>query len=77
MVAWLASLKSIEQGYQALWMAPTEILAEQHYRNLQKFAACLGISSALLTAATPQKRRNPCLRESSEATFSLSSAPTR
>ena len=33
MVAWLASLKSIEQGYQALWMAPTEILAEQHYRN--------------------------------------------
>src|SRR5262249_29253190 len=29
MVAWLASLRAIEHGYQAIWMAPTEILAEQ------------------------------------------------
>jgi ATP-dependent DNA helicase RecG len=61
MVAWLASLRSIEQGYQTLWMAPTEILAEQHYRNLQKFAGGLGVSSALLTAATPAKDKKPLL----------------
>jgi ATP-dependent DNA helicase RecG len=63
MVAWLASLRSIEQGYQALWMAPTEILAEQHYRNLQKFAGALGISSALLTAATPAKEKKSLLEK--------------
>ena len=63
MVAWLASLRVIEQGFQALWMAPTEILAEQHYRNLQKFAARLGISSALLTAATPSNEKQTLLEE--------------
>jgi ATP-dependent DNA helicase RecG len=61
MVAWLASLRVIEQGYQALWLAPTEILAEQHYRNLQKFAQALGIPAALLTAATPARERKVLL----------------
>jgi ATP-dependent DNA helicase RecG len=61
MVAWLASLRSIEQGFQALWMAPTEILAEQHYRNLMGFADRLGVRSALLTAATPAKERKSTL----------------
>jgi ATP-dependent DNA helicase RecG len=55
MVAWLASLSVIERGRQALWLAPTEILAEQHYRNLRKYADRLGIPSVLLTAATPAK----------------------
>jgi ATP-dependent DNA helicase RecG len=62
MVAWLASLRVIEQGYQALWMAPTEMLAEQHYRNLQKFAAALGVSGALLTASTPARERKVLLQ---------------
>ncbi|HKY07823.1 MAG TPA: ATP-dependent DNA helicase RecG, partial [Candidatus Binatia bacterium] len=61
MVAWLASLRAIEQGRQALWMAPTEILAEQHHRNLQKFFGPLGISSALLTASTPARERKTIL----------------
>jgi len=62
MVAWFASLRAIENGCQTLWLAPTEILAEQHYRNLQKFADALGISSALLTAATPAKAKNTLLQ---------------
>jgi ATP-dependent DNA helicase RecG len=62
MVAWLASLQVIEQGYQALWMAPTEMLAEQHYRNLQKFAEALGVSTALLTASTPARERKVSLQ---------------
>lgn len=61
MVAWLASLQVIEQGYQALWMAPTEMLAEQHFRNLRQFADSLGISSALLSASTPARERKVLL----------------
>jgi len=57
MVAWLASLQVIDRGYQALWMAPTEMLAEQHFGNLLKFAQTLGVSSALLTASTPARQR--------------------
>jgi ATP-dependent DNA helicase RecG len=61
MVAWLASLQVIEQGYQAVWMAPTELLAEQHFRNLLKFAHALGVSAALLTASTPARERKTLL----------------
>ena len=61
MVAWLASLRAIEHGRQALWMAPTEILAEQHYGNLQNFATALGISSALLIASTPTREKKATL----------------
>jgi ATP-dependent DNA helicase RecG len=60
-VAWFASLRAIEHGYQAIWMAPTEILAEQHYRNLKDFADQLRIPSALLTAATPPKEKKALL----------------
>src|SRR5262245_5443243 len=68
MVAWLASLRAIDQGLQALWMAPTEILAEQHYRSLQTFAVALGIRSALLTAATPAKEKRVLLHEIAQGT---------
>jgi len=66
MVAWFASLRAIEHGRQALWLAPTEILAEQHYGNLQKYAAALGIPSALLTAATPAKEKKSLLERVSQ-----------
>ncbi len=62
MVAWFASLAAIEHGCQALWMAPTELLAEQHYRNLKPFADELKIPSALLTAATPAKEKRSLLQ---------------
>jgi ATP-dependent DNA helicase RecG len=61
MVAWLASLNVIERGYQALWMAPTEMLAEQHFRNLKNYADALNIPSALLTASTPARERKVLL----------------
>jgi ATP-dependent DNA helicase RecG len=61
MVAWFASLRAIENGRQALWMAPTEILAEQHYHYLKQFADDLRISSALLTATTPVKEKRELL----------------
>ena len=61
MVAWLASLQAIDNGHQALWMAPTEVLAEQHYRNLKPFADELRIPAALLTAATSSKEKRDLL----------------
>ena len=57
MVGWFASLKAIENGFQAVWMAPTELLAEQHFRNLKDFADRLRISSALLTGSLPAKAK--------------------
>jgi len=56
-VGWFAALRAIENGFQALWMAPTELLAEQHYRNLKDFAATLGVEAALLTGSLAAKAR--------------------
>ena len=57
MVAWMASLRLIASGYQCVWMAPTEMLAEQHYRNVRVFAEALGIPMALLTGSTAAKEK--------------------
>lgn len=48
-VACLAGLHAIEKGYQVALMAPTEILAEQHYQNFLKWLSPLHIQVALLT----------------------------
>jgi len=61
MVAWLASLRVIENGYQAVWMAPTELLAEQHFRNVSGYANALSIKSALLTGSQAVKDRKATL----------------
>ena len=45
-VAALAALQCVENGYQAAVMAPTEILAEQHYRKFAEWLAPLGIGVA-------------------------------
>ena len=61
MVAWLASLRVIENGYQAVWMAPTELLAEQHFRNVSHYVDALGIKAALLTGSQAAKDRKATL----------------
>lgn len=58
MVALGAMLQSVENGYQAAIMAPTELLAAQHYHTISRFLEPLGISCVLLTGAvTGVKRR--------------------
>jgi ATP-dependent DNA helicase RecG len=57
MVAWYASLRVIDNGYQAVWMAPTELLAEQHFRNLKPYADGLNVRAALVTGSLPAKER--------------------
>jgi ATP-dependent DNA helicase RecG len=57
MVAVLTALIAIGNGYQACIMAPTEVLAQQHYKNIQKFLLPTGVKSALLTGSSRTKER--------------------
>ena len=52
MVAVLTALIAIGNGYQACIMAPTEVLAQQHFKNIQKFLDPTGVKSALLTGSS-------------------------
>ena len=57
MVAVLSCLLAIGNGYQTCIMAPTEVLAQQHYSNIQKYLAPTGVKCALLTGSTGAKAR--------------------
>ena len=57
MVAVLTALIAIGNGYQACIMAPTEVLAQQHFKNIQKFLGPTGVRSALLTGSSRTKER--------------------
>ncbi len=48
-VAFWAALRAVESGYQAAMMAPTELLAEQHFRSFNRMCAGLAVRVALLT----------------------------
>ena len=54
-VAIAAMLLAVEAGYQAAFMAPTQILAEQHYEVLRRWLEPLGIQIALRTAARQEE----------------------
>ena len=60
-VAIAALLSTIASGWQGALMAPTEVLAEQHYRNLCQWLPQLHVSVALLTGSTPRPRRRELL----------------
>ena len=57
MVALLSALIAIGNGYQACIMAPTEVLAQQHFKNIQKLLAPTGVRSALLTGSSKTAQR--------------------
>ena len=57
MVALLSALIAIGNGYQACIMAPTEVLAQQHFKNIQKLLAPTGVRSALLTGSSKAAQR--------------------
>ncbi len=56
-VAALAMLQAVEAGHQAALMAPTEILAEQHYRKLAAWLAPLGLEVAWLTGSLKKRAK--------------------
>jgi len=56
-VAALAALQAVESGYQVAVMAPTEILAEQHYLKFSQWLAPLGLDVAWLAGALGRKEK--------------------
>lgn len=57
MVALLSALIAVDNGYQACIMAPTEVLAVQHFNNFSRMLEGSGVRVALLTGSTKAKER--------------------
>jgi ATP-dependent DNA helicase RecG len=57
MVALLSMLIAIDNGCQACLMAPTEILATQHFETISQLVAPIGVNVQLLTGSTPKRQR--------------------
>lgn len=60
-VSALALAKAVENGFQGCMMAPTEILAVQHYKTLKEYFAPLGIHVGILTGSLKAKARKELL----------------
>lgn len=58
LVALLTMLIALDNGCQACLMAPTEILATQHYESLSKMTGAIGVNIRLLTGSTPKRERD-------------------
>ncbi len=56
-IAALAAVQAIDSGYQAALMAPTEILAEQHFRKIAQWLEPLGIGVAWLSGSLKKKEK--------------------
>jgi ATP-dependent DNA helicase RecG len=63
LVAIMAMLIALDNGYQAALMVPTEILAEQHFLNISKLLQPLNVKVSLLTGSTKAKQRNQLKEE--------------
>ena len=63
MVAFMALLIAMDNGYQGCLMAPTEILAQQHYQGLLGYAESLGIRIGLLTGSVKTAARKVLLND--------------
>ena len=68
-LALLALAKAVENGYEGCLMAPTEILAEQHYQEMQKVLEPAGIRTALLTGGLSAKTRRQVLEGLADASI--------
>lgn len=62
-VGFMCMLIALDNGFQAALMAPTEILAQQHYQSLQEMAEGLDLNIAILTGTVKGKRRKEVLAQ--------------
>jgi ATP-dependent DNA helicase RecG len=62
-VALMAALVAMENGLQVAFMAPTEILAEQHFFNIRRLLESARFRMTLLTGGTPARKRREALAE--------------
>lgn len=63
LVALMTMLIALDNGYQACMMAPTEILANQHYETICRFLASMNVRVELLTGNVKGKRRETILKD--------------
>jgi ATP-dependent DNA helicase RecG len=71
MVALLTMLLAADNGYQSCLMAPTEILAQQHYNSISKLLQKMEVKVGLLTGSTSKKEREVLLKELSQGTMPI------
>jgi ATP-dependent DNA helicase RecG len=62
-VALVAMLMAVESGYQSALMAPTEILAEQHFINIHQMLESLGVNIVLLTSSVTKAEREDIIKK--------------
>ena len=70
-VAALACARAIANGYQAVLMAPTEILAEQHFRKIDAMLTPLGVQTAWLMGSLKSKAKRAALESASNGAAQL------
>ena len=70
-VALMAAIVAMENGFQVAFMAPTEILAEQHYITIRKLLESSRFRMTLLTGSTPARQRREAQAELSSGSLHL------
>ena len=71
MIAILAAVLAYENGCQTIVMAPTLVLAQQHYTEIEQYTSQLGIQVGLLSTATKKRERNNLLKAFSEGELDI------
>jgi ATP-dependent DNA helicase RecG len=71
LVAFLAMLTAVEAGAQAALMAPTELLARQHYATIAPLAEAAGVTLALLTGRDGQRQKKETLQGLADGTIQI------
>lgn len=71
MVALLSMLIAADNGFQSVLMAPTEILAQQHFNTIKEYLEDLPVGIALLTGSTPAKQRRIILEGCADGSIQL------
>lgn len=71
LVALLCMLIALDNGTQACLMAPTEILATQHFETISELVAPIGVNVKLLTGSTPKKERDEIHRQLTDGSLHI------
>lgn len=70
-VAAIAALNTVESGFQVAIMAPTEILAKQHYKTFLETLKDFGLNIQFIAGSTPQKQKNEIIRQMKTGTVDI------
>jgi ATP-dependent DNA helicase RecG len=70
-IAILFMLCAIDSGYQAAFMAPTEVLAKQHFEKIHKWLTPLGVKVSLLTGSVPSAEKRIIYEEVSNGLVNI------